>query len=144
MENEKVTLEINGIEVVVEQGTTVIEAAKRIGIHIPALCYDPELSLTGSCRMCVVEIEGIKNLPTSCSTVATQGMVVKTHSEAVIESRKMILELLLADHPLDCMTCQKSGNCLLQQYTYEYQVKDTPFNEGKSIFIPLKKIILLL
>jgi len=139
MRNEIINLEINGIKVEVEQDTTVIEAAKKIGIQIPALCYDPELSLTGSCRMCVVEIEGMKNLPTSCTTVATEGMKVKTHSEPVIESRKMILELLLADHPLDCMTCQKNGNCLLQQYAYEYQVKNTTFSEAKKHSYPIEE-----
>ncbi|OEG00153.1 NADH dehydrogenase [Vulcanibacillus modesticaldus] len=122
-----VTLTIDGKQITVPEGTTVIQAAEKLGINIPALCYDPELSLSGSCRMCVVEIEGMNNLPTSCTTVVREGMNVKTKSAAVVESRKMILELLIADHPLDCMTCQKNGNCLLQQYAYEYDVKEISF-----------------
>jgi len=127
----EVTLMIDGKQVTVPSGTTVMQAAEKAGIAIPALCYDPELSISGSCRMCVVEIEGMNNLPTSCSTMATEGMVVKTKSKPVIEARKMVLELLIADHPLDCMTCQKNGDCLLQKYAYEYQVKDTPFKGTK-------------
>jgi len=133
----EITLTIDGQTVTVPSGTTVIEAAKLVGIDIPALCYDPELSLSGSCRMCIVEIAGMRNLPTSCSTVATQGMEVKTKSHAVVESRKTILELLIADHPLDCMTCQKNGDCLLQQYAYEYQVKDISFT-GKKHHYPIE------
>lgn len=133
----KVNLSIDGINVAVPEGTTVIEAAKRIGIDIPALCYDPELSLSGSCRMCIVEIEGMRNLPTSCTTVATEGMVVRTHTEPVIEARQSILELLIADHPLDCMTCQKNGDCLLQKYAYEYNVKSVPYN-GRKHHYPIE------
>ncbi|KXG43537.1 NADH dehydrogenase [Tepidibacillus decaturensis] len=132
-----ITLTIDGRKVTVPSGTTVMQAAKQVGIHIPALCYDPELSLSGSCRMCVVEIEGMRNLPTSCSTIVTEGMIVKTHSEAVVESRKMILDLYLTDHPLDCMTCQKNGDCLLQQYAYEYQVKHSSF-EGRKHQYPIE------
>lgn len=123
----EVTLTIDGNKVTVPAGTTVIEAAKQTGINIPALCYDPELTLSGSCRMCVVEIEGMRNLPTSCTTEVTEGMEVRTNSKEVIEARKTVLELLIADHPLDCMTCQKNGDCLLQQYAYEYRVNDIPF-----------------
>ncbi len=127
----EVTLTIDGKAITVQKGTTIIKAAEEMGIQIPALCYDPELSLSGSCRMCVVEIEGMKNLPTACTTEATEGMKVRTKTEFVVEARKTILELLLADHPLDCMTCQRNGDCLLQQYAYEYQVNETPF-KGKK------------
>lgn len=132
-----VTLKIDGRKVTVPKGTTVLQAAQAAGIEVPALCYDPELSLSGSCRMCVVEIEGMNNLPTSCTTLATEGMVVKTHSTPVVESRKMILELLIADHPLECMTCQKNGNCLLQKYAYEYQVTDVSFH-GRQHHYPIE------
>lgn len=132
-----VTINIDGIDVKVPKGTSVLKAAEQIGINIPALCYDPELSLSGSCRMCIVEIEGMRNLPTSCTTEVVEGMSIKTHSNAVIESRKTILELLIADHPLDCMVCQKNGDCLLQKYAYEYNVRNVHYT-GRQHDYPIE------
>ncbi len=122
-----VNISIDGKQYLVSSDLTVLEAAKGVGIEIPALCYDPELSVNGSCRLCVVEIEGMKNLPASCVTKVQEGMKISTHSSKVAEARKIILELILADHPLECMTCQKNGSCLLQKYAYEYQVKESVF-----------------
>jgi len=119
---ENVTLTIDGREVTVPKGSTVLEAAQKAGIFIPTLCHDPELSSPGACRICVVEIAGMRNLPASCVTEATSGMVVYTDSSAVIEARKTILELLLANHPEDCLTCAKNGECRLQDYAYYYGV----------------------
>lgn len=132
-----VTLTIDGAEVSVPKGTSVLNAAELVGINIPALCYDPELSLSGSCRMCVVEIDGLRNLPTSCTTEAVEGMIVSTKSAPVVEARKTILELLIADHPLDCMTCQKNGDCLLQKYAYDYKVRNTHYF-GKKHNYPIE------
>jgi predicted molibdopterin-dependent oxidoreductase YjgC len=117
-----VSLTINGRPLKVAAGTTILEAAQSIGISIPTLCHEAELSGFGACRMCVVEVEGRKNLQAACVTAVQEGMVVHTESPAVVESRKTILELLLANHPNDCLTCSKAGQCLLQKYAYEYQV----------------------
>lgn len=131
---ELVKLIIDGREVEAPAGTTILKAAELIGIEIPRLCYDPDLSLIGSCRMCVVEVEGNRLLPASCVTPIMPGMVVSTDSPAVVEARKTILELLLANHPLDCMTCDKLGDCKLADYAYRYGVKDSPFKGEKYCY----------
>ncbi|SFR13003.1 NADH-quinone oxidoreductase subunit G [Desulfoscipio geothermicus DSM 3669] len=127
----EVTLTINGLQVTVPKGTTVLDAARQAGLFIPTFCHDPELTRFGACRMCVVEIPGMRNLPASCVTEATEGMVVHTDSPAVIEARKTILELMLANHPMDCLTCGKNGDCRLQDYAYMYGVKTEPFGGEK-------------
>ncbi len=124
---ELVKLTIDSQEVQVPAGATVLKAAEAVGIHIPRLCYDPSLSSVGACRLCVVEIEGIRNLPASCVTAVTPGMVVRTGTPAVIEARKTVLELLIANHPLDCLTCEKLGDCKLAEYCYLYGIKGSPF-----------------
>jgi len=132
-----VTLTIDGIRITVPKGSTVLEAAEKAGIFIPTLCHDPELSKPGACRICVVEIPGMRNLPASCVTEAMEGMVVYTASPAVIEARKTILELLLANHPEDCLTCNKNGECRLQEYAYYYGVKFGAF-KGEKHRYPLE------
>ena len=122
-----IKLTIDGREVEVPAGTSVLDAAESIGIHIPRLCYDPCLSSVGACRICVVEIDGIRNLPASCVTWVAPGMVVRTDTPAVMEARKTILELLVANHPMDCMTCQKMGDCRLAEYCYAYGVTKGSF-----------------
>lgn len=118
-----VKLTIDGQKVVVPQGTSVLEAAKTIGIEIPALCYDPSLEIVAACRLCVVEVEGSRKLQTSCSTIAWDGMVVHTESERINQTRKDVIQLLLDSHPNDCLTCQKAGDCYLQKYAFEYDLK---------------------
>ena len=98
-----VQLTINGREVKVPAGTTILEAAEQNGIIIPRLCYDKDLTLYGACRLCVVEVEGAPLLAASCVAPVGQGMVVHTESPAVVEARRAILELLIANHPLDCL-----------------------------------------
>lgn len=132
---ELVKLIIDGREVEAPAGTTILKAAEAAGIEIPRLCYDPDLSLMGSCRMCVVEVEGNRLLPASCVTPVMPGMVVQTDSPAVAEARKTILELLLANHPLDCMTCDKLGDCKLADYAYRYGVKESPFQGEKYCYV---------
>lgn len=122
-----VKLTIDGTELSVSADTSVLDAAQSIGIAIPALCYDPDLSPVGACRLCVVEIDGVRNLPASCVTTCSEGMVVRTNSPAVLEARKTILELLIANHPLDCMTCEKMGDCRLAEYCYAYGVAKGSF-----------------
>lgn len=126
----KIQFTLNGHPRTVEAGTTILEAAREAGIEIPALCHHPALSDFGACRLCVVKVEGARNLVASCVTQVTPGMVVETHAPEVIEARKMILELLLANHPLDCLTCDKCGDCRLQDYAYEYEVAGSGF-EGE-------------
>lgn len=120
---KNVTLTIDGQRVTVPENYSVIEAAKELDIDIPALCYDPNLEVVSACRLCVVEIEGSRKLETSCSAKVWDGMVVKTETEKVVNARKDILQLLLDSHPNDCLTCQKAGECLLQEYAYRYDVK---------------------
>src|SRR6266540_1733148 len=98
---EMITLTIDGKKVEVAKGTTILGAAQKIGIRIPTLCYHPELSLEGACRVCVVEVEGARTLVASCVFPAAEGMVVKTNTPVVREGRKMVVELLLANHPQD-------------------------------------------
>ncbi len=111
----KITLTIDGVQVKTRKGATVLEAAQEAGIYIPTLCYDPDLKPYGACRLCVVEIEGMRGLPTSCTTTAAEGMVVHTDTPAINEVRDNIVELLIADHPSDCLTCPKNQYCELQK-----------------------------
>ena len=97
------------------KGTTVLEAALAAGIYIPTLCYYPDLKPYGGCRVCVVEIEGMRGLPPSCTTPATEGMKVHTETEAVNSVRRTVVELLIADHPADCLTCSADQHCELQK-----------------------------
>ncbi len=130
----EVTLTIDDIQITVPAGTTVLQAAQQAGIFIPTFCHDPEFSKPGACRICVVEIPGARNLPASCVTAVAEGMVVKTASPAVIETRKTILELMLANHPEDCLTCHKNGDCKLQDYAYYYDVKFGSFDGDKHSY----------
>jgi NADP-reducing hydrogenase subunit HndD len=129
-----VTLTINGQEVTVPAGTTVLDAALGAGYFIPTFCHDPAYPGYGGCRICVVEIKGARNLPASCVTAVAPGMVVETDSPAVMEARKTILELMLANHPVDCMTCEKSGDCRLQDYAFRYEVKSANFGGVKKYY----------
>ncbi len=126
---DTVKLTIDNKEVVVPKGTTVHEAAKQVGIHIPKLCY-MNLELLGlenkpaGCRICVVEQEGRRNLAPSCSTTCTEGMVIKTNTPRVLNARKTVLELLLSDHPKDCLICPKSGRCELQDLAVQLGIRE--------------------
>jgi Uncharacterized anaerobic dehydrogenase len=133
---EWLTLTIDGQEVSAPKGSTVLEACRRNNIPIPTLCHDPELTNAGVCRLCVVQIEGMRNLQASCVTQINQGMVVETQNPMVRNARKTILELLVANHPLDCMTCEKMGDCSLAEYAYEYGVKGNTFR-GERCELPL-------
>jgi len=111
----RVALTIDGRQVTVREGATVLEAAREAGIYIPTLCYDERLEPYGACRMCVVEIDGVPGLPAACTTVARDGMVVRTESETVSRVRRTICEMLIADHPSDCLTCSSNQRCELQK-----------------------------
>ncbi len=133
---EMIRVTIDGREVSVPKGLSVLEACRMHDIQIPTLCHDPGLTDYGACRLCIVEIKGMRNLPASCVTLAVPGMVIRTGSDIVLEARKTILELLVANHPLDCMTCQKMGNCSLAQYAYEYGISGDVFS-GEKRKLPL-------
>jgi len=110
-----VTLNVDGRTVTVPEGATVLEAARSAGIYVPTLCHDDDLEPYGACRMCIVEIEGMKGLPTACTTRAADGMVVRTDTDEVNRVRRTICEMLIADHPADCLTCSSNQRCELQK-----------------------------
>ncbi|KPK42156.1 MAG: formate dehydrogenase [Planctomycetes bacterium SM23_25] len=126
---DDVTLTIDDREVSVPPGTTIFGAARQLGIDIPHLCYDPALGLepTSSCRLCLVEVDGGRGPVPSCSHPAAPGMVVRTDTPHLRETRRLLIELLLSDHPHDCLTCDRAGACDLQKYAYEYGVKESRF-----------------
>jgi len=111
----QVTLTIDGRRVSVPEGSTVLEAARAAGIYIPTLCYDEDLEPVGACRMCIVEIEGMRGLPTACTTRASDGMIVRTDTDLVRRVRRVTCELLMADHPADCLSCRANQRCELQK-----------------------------
>lgn len=131
---DKVHLTIDGKKIEVPAGTTIMQAAKMLRIKIPHLCYLENLPLISACRLCLVEVEGAKTLIASCSCPVSEGMVVKTDSEKVIQARRIVLELLLSTHPFDCLTCEKSGDCKLEKYAYELKVKSSRFTGEKNIY----------
>jgi len=127
-----VTLTVNGKTITAPKGTLLIEACKQHGIEIPAFCYYPGLSLQGACRMCLVEIEKMPKMQTACTTPIAEGMVVQTESEKVVQARKSTIELLLANHPLDCPVCDAGGECELQDMTFKYGAGESKFIDIKS------------
>jgi len=122
-----VTLTIDDREVTVPKGTTVLYAAKAVGIEIPHLCYCPGLKGTGACRICLVEIEKVKGLVVSCMRKVAPEMVVRTNTEQIREARRFVIELLLSRHPGLCLSCDKNGECRLQQYAYELGIERPSF-----------------
>ena len=138
---ELVKLTIDNRPVEVEKGTTLYMAAKQFGIEIPTLCYmylsDLQIEhKPGGCRVCVVEVEGRRNLAPSCATECFDGMVVKTNSMRVLNSRRTVLELILSDHPFDCLICAKSGKCDLQSMAIKMGVRSIPYQGAKSTYKP--------
>ncbi len=129
-----VNLTINGIPVVAEEGTTILQAAESIGIHIPQLCNHPDLHTEGVCRVCVVDIEGQRLLQPSCAYPVAEGMKVQTHSPRVREARKMIVELLLANHPQDCLICVRSQNCELQKLAKDFGIENVRFRGERKLW----------
>src|SRR5215211_3803832 len=114
-----INLTIEGRQVRVPAGTSILEAAKYAGVLVPHYCYHPGLPVAGVCRMCLVEVEKAPKLAPSCATGAAEGQVVHVHSEKALEARKGVLEMLLINHPLDCPICDQAGECELQDYTYQ-------------------------
>jgi predicted molibdopterin-dependent oxidoreductase YjgC len=119
-----ITLTIDGIKATVAPGTTVLEAARGLNISVPTLCHHPKLTPYGGCRLCIVEVKGVPRPLTSCTTPATEGMEVTTNTPALESLRKTVLELILSDHPNECMVCEAAGDCTLQEMAYTYGVKE--------------------
>ena len=136
MEEKKINLTIDRHNLSVPEGMTILEAARLVGIDIPTLCH---IDLKGtcvknapaSCRICVVEVQGRRNLAPACSTKCTEGMVAKTSTLRVMNARKIVTELLLSDHPNECLTCPKSGDCELQNLALRFNIREMPFNGGE-------------
>ncbi len=115
---------IDGREIEVPAGTTVISAALKLGIHIPHFCWHPDLAVDGNCRMCLVEVEKMPKLQIACNTAVTDGMVVKTSSEKAAEAHRTTLEFLLLNHPIDCPVCDQAGECYLQDQYMDHGLHD--------------------
>ncbi|MEG2675991.1 MAG: [Fe-Fe] hydrogenase large subunit C-terminal domain-containing protein, partial [Clostridia bacterium] len=134
MSDKMINLKINGMAVSVKEGTTVLEAAREVGIKIPTLCYLKGLNEIAACRICVVEVKNARSLVTACVYPVNEGMEVFTNSEKVIQSRKMTLELILSDHNKSCLSCSRSGNCELQTLCNEYGVDQMKFIGAANTF----------
>ena len=133
-----ITIKINGIEVKCDEDEYLIDIAKKQNIDIPHLCHHERLERTANCRLCIIEIEqdGKRRITTSCSTKPKEGMIVYTHTPKILEARRINLELLLANHDLNCPICPKNLNCKLQSYSHDLMVKESRFN-GKRRIMPV-------
>jgi NADH-quinone oxidoreductase subunit G len=125
------TLKIDGREVTVEKGRTVIQACEQLGIEVPRYCYHPGLRVVGSCRMCLVDVEKLPKLQIACNTPANDDMVVWTQNDTVKEARRSVLEFLLLNHPLDCPVCDRAGECELQNYYMKFAQHNSRLMENK-------------
>ncbi|MCY3024356.1 MAG: NADH-dependent [FeFe] hydrogenase, group A6 [Planctomycetota bacterium] len=134
MASKMVTLTIDGRRVAAPAGTTIMAACETIGIHIPRLCYHPDLSLAGSCRVCIVDVKDMGFYMASCSTPVWDGMQVETTSQEIRRARRDIVELLLDNHPMDCQTCERDGNCELQNLAYSLGVRERHFSGERKRF----------
>ena len=130
MKKKMVNLKIDDKDVCVEEGTTILAAARQAGIDIPTLCFLKDINEIGDCRMCITEVEGRKGFATSCIQKVEEGMNVKTHSPAVMEARRTILDLILSNHQRDCLTCTRNGNCELQNLAVKFNVTGVEY-EGE-------------
>ena len=124
---ESVTLSIDGVSVTVPAGTSVMRAAAEAGIKVPKLCATDTLEPFGSCRVCLVQIDGVKGYPASCTTVVASGMEVRTQTESLARLRRNVMELYISDHPLDCLTCPTNGDCELQDTAGELGLREVRY-----------------
>lgn len=125
-------IEVNNKTIIARKGETILEALDRNGINVPTLCHMPDLYPTGSCRMCVVEVDGKPNLITACSYPVEEWMKIKTHSPRVVNARKTNVELLLSNHPDDCLYCERNGNCELQSFAEQLNIRERRFTGKKN------------
>ena len=122
-----VKVRIDGKEIDVPGSITILETARRNDIYIPTLCHHPKLTPFGGCRLCIVEIKGMPRPVASCTTQVAEGMEITTSTDVIEDIRKLVLELILSDHPNDCMVCEKAGSCTLQDLAYAYGIRDNEF-----------------
>ena len=127
MEDNLVNLTIDNQNIQVQKGTTILEAARKAGIDIPTLCFLKEINEVGDCRMCIVEVEGRRGFATSCITKVEEGMVVHTNTPAVVEARRVVLDLIVSNHKIDCLKCIRNGNCELQELCKRFNIQDIEF-----------------
>src|SRR5271170_5933643 len=128
--DQTVTVEIDGVAVQVAAGTSVMRAAVEAGINVPKLCATDSLEPFGSCRLCLVEIDGQRGYPASCTTPVRAGMKVRTESPALARLRRGVMELYISDHPLDCLTCPANGNCELQDMAGAVGLREVRYRNG--------------
>ncbi len=129
-----VTLTVDGKKVTVRKLSTVLDAVRKLDIPLPTLCYHPDLTPYGGCRLCIVEIKGLARPVTACTTPVSEGMEVTTTNSKLEQLRKTTLELILSDHPNDCMVCEKAGNCVLQELAYFYGIKENRFQGERRVY----------
>jgi len=129
---DMITFTMDGKSLQTEDGRTIIEAAREHGIDIPHFCWHPKLSMSGNCRMCLVEVEKLPKLVIACGTKVVEGMVVHTGTPRVVNAREAVMEFLLINHPLDCPICDEAGECKLQDYAYKHSVGYSRFSEDKQ------------
>ena len=129
---EQVSLEIDGMEITVSEGTTVMRAAREAGLDIPSLCATDIVKPFGSCRLCLVEVAGQKGTPASCTTPVAEGMQVRTQSDKLMRLRRSVMELYISDHPLDCLTCSANGDCELQDMAAAVGLREVRYAEGDN------------
>jgi formate dehydrogenase beta subunit len=134
---DTIILTIDGLEIESTIGKTIIQVALKSGKYIPHLCYHPDLISTGNCKLCVVEVEGMEGLQTSCDTPAVNGMVIKTKSQAIDEARKHALDVMLLGHPPDCSTCSKYLNCELQSVRQYLGIGEKLNESGRLRMYPI-------
>ena len=134
-----VKLKIDGVDVEVPQGTTVLQAARKANIDIPTLCFLKEINAAGDCRMCIVEIEGRRGFVPSCNTKAEEGMVVRTNTPEINEARRVVLDLILSTHNRECLICVRNGNCELQTLAKQFGMQEIEF-EGEKIAANIDEI----
>ncbi len=130
----EITVTVNGRQLSGSEGMSILEVTQENGIDIPTLCYSPELTTIGACRICVVEVEGSRTLVGSCHTPITQGMVIYTHSPKVLETRQVIMELLLASHCGSCFICEKANVCELRKIAIDLEVGLARFQVRKRYY----------
>ncbi|EED34698.1 formate dehydrogenase, alpha subunit [Luminiphilus syltensis NOR5-1B] len=135
----EVSLQIDGVDISVPEGTSVMRAAMEAGIKVPKLCATDSLEPFGSCRVCLVEIEGSRGYPASCTTPVADGMVVQTQTEKLADLRRGVMELYISDHPLDCLTCPTNGDCELQDTAGEVGLRNVRYGyEGENHLVAEK------
>ena len=137
-----INLKIDGINVSVPEGTTILEAAATMGIKIPTLCYLKDVNAIGACRVCVVEVKGARSLVASCVYPVNEGMEVFTNTPKVRKSRKTTIELLLSNHKKECLSCSRNLNCELQRLSYEYDC-DVKAYQGEMLLKSAKNLLSL-